>query len=185
MIREDNLKRVAELLKHEHQYYVLEEPLISDKEYDLLYKELEEIEDQHPEWKVNYSPTTRVGGGVVDSFLKVEHSVPLLSLDNSYNEEDLLRFQSQVEKEGQVTYVCEWKIDGLSVALEYREGLFFRASTRGDGFVGEDITQNMRTISALPMKLKDPVSMIVRAEVYMPKKSFRWSHPAPLRACCP
>lgn len=173
MIREEYLKRVDELLKHEHQYYVLEEPLISDKEYDLLYKELEEIEDQHPEWKVNYSPTTRVGGGVVDSFLKVEHSVPLLSLDNSYNEEDLLRFQSQVEKEGQVTYVCEWKIDGLSVALEYREGLFFRASTRGDGFVGEDITQNMRTISALPMKLKDPVSMIVRAEVYMPKKSFQ------------
>lgn len=173
MRREEYIRLVEELSEHEYRYYVLEDPSISDRDYDRLYEQVEAIEEEHPDWTLEHSPTNRVAGGVLDSFERVLHPVKLLSLDNSYDEEDLRRFSKQVDKEGDASYVVEWKIDGLSVSIEYREGIFYQAATRGDGSMGELITQNMRTISALPMRLKEPVNMILRAEVYMPKKSFQ------------
>lgn len=169
--RMDELKN--ELLRHEYLYYVKDAPEISDMEYDMLMKELEELEEKYPEYKAPDSPTGRVGGAAVDMFESVTHEVPLLSLGNTYSIEDMEAFIQRTEKTVlEPEFVVEFKIDGLSVALTYEKGILVRGVTRGDGVVGEDVTNNIKTIRTVPLRLTEPVDIIVRGEVYMDKMSF-------------
>lgn len=163
-----------ELEKHNHQYYVLDAPTITDAEYDALMQSLMLLEKEYPEYDSPLSPSHRVGGAVLSNFEKVTHTVPLLSLDNAYNEEGLLEFDKRVQKEIQdeISYVVEYKIDGLSVAVQFEEGVFKRGATRGDGEVGENVTENVKTIRSIPLRLKDPVTVEIRGEVFIPKKGF-------------
>ncbi len=170
-------KRAAELRsvieKHNHNYYDLDSPTIEDDEYDALMRELRGIEQQFPQLAFTDSPTQRVGGTVNSSFVKVQHTVQMGSLQDIFSEEEVRGFLAGVMEQGADEFVVEPKIDGLSVSLEYRDGVFVRGSTRGDGFVGEDITANLKTIRSIPLKLSEPLPFIeVRGEVYMPKKSF-------------
>lgn len=171
-------ERVAELReelqRHSNAYYVLDKPTISDYEYDQLYQELVDIETDYPELITSESPTQRVGGKILPGFEKVEHDVPMLSLGNAFNKEDLLNFDQRIKRltDDSVQYICELKIDGLAVSLRYENGVFQRGATRGDGVVGEDITQNLRTVKAIPLRLKQPYTFEVRGECYMPKSSF-------------
>ena len=162
------------LNEHNYNYYVLDAPTITDFEYDKMLRQLEELENTHPELISPDSPTQRVGGKALDSFQQVVHRVPLQSLQDVFSPEELADFDRKVrEGTNQVEYLVEPKVDGLSVALEYENGIFVRGATRGDGQVGEDVTENLRTIRSIPMKLDNaPPSLIVRGEVYMPKKSF-------------
>lgn len=157
-----------------YDYYVLDQPTASDAEYDQLLRELIELEEKFPQLKSPDSPTQRVGGAVLDMFEKVQHQSPMLSLGNAFGEQDLLDFDRRVRQAvgDQISYVCELKIDGLAVSLRYENGLFVRGATRGDGTIGEDITSNIRTIKSIPLRLKEPVSIEVRGEAYMPRKSF-------------
>jgi DNA ligase (NAD+) len=169
--------RVQELHRLLHQYnyeyYVLDNPSVSDAEYDRLMQELIALEEQYPELKTADSPSQRVGGQPLEAFAKVEHRVPMLSLANAFNEGDLRDFDRRVRQEvGDVRYVCELKIDGLAVSLRYENGCFVQGATRGDGVTGEDITENLKTIRSLPLRLKKDVTLEVRGEAYMPKKSF-------------
>lgn len=163
-----------ELEKHARLYYELDAPVIEDSEYDRMFEALKRLEAEYPELASLTSPTHRVGGRVSQRFEKVRHSVPMGSLTDVFNEEELLAFGAKLEEEfGPCEYVTEMKIDGLSVSLEYEHGVFVRGATRGDGIFGEDVTQNLRTIRSLPLKLKDSASqLIVRGEVYMPKQVF-------------
>lgn len=165
---------VLELNQYSHEYYVLDAPTISDAEYDQLYRELVELEERYPELTKQDSPTQRVGDALIEGFKKVEHSSQMLSLENAFNLEELEAFNrrvtQQVEKE--FTYFSEMKIDGLAIAIRYEEGLLVQAATRGDGQIGEDVTQNIRAISAIPIRLRENITCEVRGEVYMPKKSF-------------
>lgn len=163
-----------ELNEHDHRYYVLDAPAISDFEYDRMLRELEELEAAHPELIVPDSPTQRVGGKALDSFQQVVHRVPLQSLQDVFSPEELLDFHRRVRESGvKPEYLLEPKVDGLSVALEYENGIFVRGATRGDGQVGEDVTENLRTVRSIPLKIPDaPPRLIVRGEVYMPKKVF-------------
>jgi len=165
---------VDELNQHSYRYYVEDNPVISDYEYDMLYRKLEELEEQHPEFKLPYSPTSRVGDAPASAFTEVVHDVQMQSLNDVFSFDELMEFDKRVSNEldGEYTYVAELKIDGLSVSLEYENGLFVRGSTRGDGITGEDITSNLKTINSIPMKLSKPVSIEVRGEVYMPKSEF-------------
>lgn len=171
-------KRVQELHVHlnqlNYEYHVLDQPTASDAEYDQLLRELIDLEEKFPELKSSDSPTQRVGGSVLDMFEKVQHQSPMLSLGNAFGEQDLQDFDRRVRQAvgDQITYVCELKIDGLAVSLRYENGLFVQGATRGDGTIGEDITSNLRTIKSIPLRLKEPVSIEVRGEVYMPRKSF-------------
>lgn len=160
--------------KANEQYYVLDQPAISDAEYDSLLRELVELEKRYPEWITPDSPSQRVGGKVARDFAKVAHLEPLLSLDNAFNDGDLHEFDRRVRSQvAQVEYVVELKIDGLTVALTYEHGVLVRGATRGDGEVGEEITANVKTITSIPLRLKTPVSRLdVRGEGYMPKASF-------------
>ncbi|MFC7441876.1 NAD-dependent DNA ligase LigA [Laceyella putida] len=163
------------LNEHNYRYHVLDQPTISDAEYDQLLRELIALEQQFPELVTPDSPTQRVGGKVLPHFDKVEHLSPMLSLGNAFNEEDLREFDERVQKAAggkPVKYVCELKIDGLAVSLRYEDGRFALGATRGDGTVGEDITQNLKTIRSLPLKLREPVSLEVRGEAYMPRSAF-------------
>lgn len=172
---QEKIDELTEQLKeYAHQYYVLDAPSISDAEYDRLLQELMELEQEHPEFKHEDSPTGRVGGEPLDQFRKVQHDVPMLSLSNAFNADELRDFDRRVQGGlGHApTYSCELKIDGLAVTLKYEEGKFVRGATRGDGTTGEDITSNLRTISSLPLTLKEPVTLEVRGEAFMPKKSF-------------
>ena len=164
----------GELNGHNYRYYVLDAPTISDFEYDKMLRELEELEAAHPELVTPDSPTQRVGGKALDSFQQVVHRVPLQSLQDVFSPDELLDFDRRVRESGaQPEYLLEPKVDGLSVALEYENGVFVRGATRGDGQVGEDVTENLRTIKSIPMRLNcAPVSLIVRGEVYMPRKTF-------------
>ena len=164
----------AELNEHNFNYYVLDAPVISDFEYDKMLRELEELEAAHRGLVVPDSPTQRVGGKALDSFRQVVHQVPLQSLQDVFSPEELLDFDRRVRESGaDPEYLLEPKVDGLSVALEYENGLFVRGATRGDGQVGEDVTENLRTIKSIPMRLENaPASLIVRGEVYMPRKTF-------------
>ena len=136
-------------------------------------QELISLEEKYPEYKEKYSPTTRVGGSVLDKFNKVTHQIPMLSLGNVFNEEEILRFDERVRKEApEVEYVCELKIDGLAVSLTYENGILTRGATRGDGITGEDITENVKTVKDVPLRLKRDVSIEVRGEIYMSKSSF-------------
>lgn len=170
-------KRAAELRavieKHNHNYYDLDNPTIEDDEYDALMRELRGIEQQYPELSTPDSPTHRVGGTVSSSFEKVQHVVQMGSLQDIFSEEEVRAFLSGVMEQGAHEFTVEPKIDGLSVSLEYQDGVFVRGSTRGDGFVGEDITANLKTIRSTPLRLNDAPEFIeVRGEVYMPRKSF-------------
>ena len=163
-----------ELEQHNYNYYVLDRPTISDFEYDHMLRALEDLEREHPELVTPDSPTQRVGGKALDSFAKVVHRVPLESLQDVFDFEELGEFDRRVrESVSDVSYLVEPKIDGLSVALEYENGIFVRGATRGDGTVGEDVTENLRTIKSIPLKLDNaPPALIVRGEVFMPRTVF-------------
>ena len=156
-----------------YEYYVLDNPKITDQEYDAAYRELETIEKIHPEWVLDTSPTKRVGGEVIDEFKKVEHTIPMLSLGDVFNEDEIIEFLQRIENSGiHSNYVCELKIDGLSVSLKYDKGILVRGATRGNGIIGEDITHNVKTIKTIPLKLKQPLDIEVRGEIYMSKKTL-------------
>ena len=156
-----------------YDYYVLDDPKITDQEYDAYYRELETIEKLHPEWVLDTSPTKKVGGEVIDEFKKVEHTIPMLSLGDVFNEDEIVDFLQRIENSGiSSNYVCELKIDGLSVSLKYEKGILVQGATRGDGVVGEDITHNVKTIKSIPLKLKQPLDIEVRGEIYMSKKTL-------------
>ncbi|MCR4779875.1 MAG: NAD-dependent DNA ligase LigA [Ruminiclostridium sp.] len=159
--------------KHNYSYYVLDDPTIEDDEYDALMREVKELEAMYPGLVTDYSPTRRVGGFALSTFEKVTHTVQMGSLQDVFSEDELYAFDERIRAEVEPVYSVEPKIDGLSVSLEYRDGIFVRGSTRGDGFVGEDITENLRTIKSIPMRLPDKLPFIeVRGEVYMPRSSF-------------
>ena len=162
-----------ELNKYSYNYYVLDNPLISDFEYDKLYKELEELEKQNPLYITPDSPTQRVGG-ISTGFKEVKHKYRLYSLDNTYSYDELRKWYEKITKEfgENIELVCELKIDGLAIALAYKNGQFVHGATRGNGIVGEEITQNLRTIKAIPLKLFEDADVEVRGEIYMPKTSF-------------
>ena len=156
-----------------YDYYVLDDPKITDQEYDAYYRELETIEKLHPDWVLDTSPTKKVGGEVIDEFKKVEHTIPMLSLGDVFNEDEIVDFLQRIENSGiSSNYVCELKIDGLSVSLKYEKGVLVRGATRGNGVVGEDITHNVKTIKSIPLKLKQPLDIEVRGEIYMSKKTL-------------
>lgn len=185
----DPAVRVSELRElieqHNYRYYVLDEPQLPDAEFDKLFRELQALEEAHPELKSENSPTQRVGGQPAEGFLKVQHSVPMLSLGNCFSEEELADFDRRVrqglykklgrDENEEITYVAEPKLDGLAVSLRYEAGVLVRAATRGDGQTGEDITGNVRTIKSVPLSLKGdgwPAVLEVRGEVYMRKADF-------------
>ena len=167
-----------EIRKHDYLYYVKNEPVISDFEYDRLLQKLRTLENEHPEFITLDSPTQRVSGQPLSNFPSVKHIAPMLSMDNTYSFEDLREFDKRVRDSLavlQVEYVVELKFDGLAIALQYENRIFVRGATRGDGITGDDVTQNLRTINSLPLKLNSeaPDELIeIRGEVYMPKKSF-------------
>ncbi|OPL12355.1 MAG: DNA ligase (NAD(+)) LigA [Firmicutes bacterium ML8_F2] len=173
-------ERAAELRclleEHNYRYHVLDEPVIADDEFDRLMKELQEIENKYPELQVPDSPTRRVGGKPLSSFDTLEHKVPMLGLDNAFSEEDLRNFDSRVRRltgKEELDYFCELKMDGLAVSLQYEDGTFSRGSTRGDGYSGEDITANLRTIRQIPLHLFEPFNITVRGEVYINRLDFK------------
>jgi DNA ligase (NAD+) len=172
---EKEVKELHSLLnQYNYEYHVLDNPSVPDSEYDKLIQKLIQIEEQFPELKTSDSPTQRVGGQVLDLFEKVQHEIPMLSLGNAFNEQDLRDFDRRVTQAvgENHSYVCELKIDGLAVSLRYENGLFVRGATRGDGTIGEDITANLRTVRSIPLRLKENASIEVRGEVFMPKRSF-------------
>src|SRR5438067_1128169 len=177
---EQRLKELRDAIRHhEEQYYIHSAPEISDEQFDTLLHELEKLEAEHPDLVTPDSPTQRVGGRIVEGFATVEHKVPMLSLDNAYNEEELRAFDERVRKgagigDTTVVYVAEMKIDGLSIALTYENGRLVRGATRGDGTRGEDVTHNVRTIRAIPLALKDGPegSVEIRGEVYLSRAAF-------------
>ncbi len=168
-------KLTALLTYHSHKYYVEDSPEISDYEYDMLLRDLKALEEKYPEFKDPASPTVRVIGNVLDGFESVTHEVPMQSLNDAFSKEEILDFDKRVRESvsDKIEYVTEYKIDGLSVSLEYENGLFIRGSTRGDGLVGEDVTENLKTINSIPLRLNSAVPFLeVRGEVYMSKATF-------------
>jgi DNA ligase (NAD+) len=171
-----------DIAQHNYQYYVLDNPIVPDADYDQLMKELKKLESEYPELISPASPTQRVGGEAQKGFRQVEHERPMLSLDNVFNDEELRAFDQRVRERlglrvdgSPVSYACEPKLDGLAVSLLYEHGLLVRGATRGDGYIGEDITHNVRTISSIPLRLlgaHHPARLEVRGEIYMPKKAF-------------
>lgn len=170
----DRIQQLRDLLnKYNYQYFVLDEASVPDYEYDMLLKELKELEQDYPQYYDINSPTNRVGGYVSSGFEKVVHQVSMLSLGNSYNKEDILAFHNRIKNEvGSVEYVVELKIDGLAMSLIYENGRFVKAITRGDGVTGEDVTSNVRTIRSIPLEIEYPGRLDVRGEIYMPKDVF-------------
>ncbi|HBI6368197.1 TPA: NAD-dependent DNA ligase LigA [Listeria monocytogenes] len=172
-------KRYEELInildQYSYDYYVIDNPTVEDAEYDQKMQELLKIEEEHPEWVTPESPSKRVGGEVLEGFKKVAHDTPMLSLANAFNHEDLADFDRRIrDKVGDdIAYMCELKIDGLAVSLQYENGKYKQGATRGDGTIGEDITANLRTIRSIPMKLQKDYSIEVRGEAFMPKRSFQ------------
>ena len=170
------VKELQSLLhQYNYEYHVLDKPSVPDAEYDQLLHELIAIEEQFPQLRTVDSPTQRIGGEPLEGFQKVTHRVPMLSLSNAFNEQDLRDFDRRVRNGLQVddvTYVCELKIDGLAVSLRYENGIFVQGATRGDGTTGEDITHNLRTIRSIPLQIKDSSSMEVRGEAFMPQQAF-------------
>ncbi|HDZ23292.1 MAG TPA: NAD-dependent DNA ligase LigA, partial [Desulfobacteraceae bacterium] len=181
---QEEIERLRELIRHHNQrYYVLDDPEISDAEYDRLFQRLLTLEKEYPELVTPDSPTQRVGGEPRTGLMQVKHRLPMLSLENAFNDEDIRDFDSRVRKfvkeEGPVQYAVEPKIDGLAVELVYEKGRLAVASTRGDGYTGEDVTANAKTILAIPLKLKSmsgerpvPELLEVRGEIYMEIEAF-------------
>lgn len=183
-VRDQYLSLQQQLHQHNHNYYVLDAPTVPDAEYDRLLQQLQQIEAAHPDWVTADSPSQRVGAAPLAQFASVQHEVPMLSLDNAFSDEDLAAFDRRVRErlktEALIEYCCEPKLDGLAVSLLYRNGVFVRGATRGDGSSGEDITANLRTIGAIPLKLHDvnlhhaavPSVLEVRGEVFMSQAGF-------------
>lgn len=174
---QERIKKLTEqLVRYNKNYYEEDAPVISDREYDEMLKELKRLEDSYPALKMKNSPTEHVGGKVSGKFEKVNHRVPVISLDNSYDQNELLSFDNRVKKRaassGDMKYVLEPKIDGLSVVLQYNDGILVRGATRGDGITGEDITDNLRTIKSIPETIEFKGELDVRGEVYIGKKDF-------------
>lgn len=188
-------KRIDELVKiineADYNYHTLDNPTITDQEYDKYLRELFDLESEHPELIRSDSPTQHAGGKIIEGFEKVEHKIPMMSLSDVFSESELIAFDERVKKEGiNPKYMCELKIDGLSVSLLYEKGILIRAATRGDGTIGEDITHNVKTIKAIPLKLKEDVDIEVRGEIFMNKKTLEEinkeriaSNQAPLQNC--
>ena len=174
----DNIKSRVDELRNilneaNYNYYVLDNPTITDQEFDAYLRELENLEAKYPEYDDANSPTKRVGGMVIDKFSKITHKIPMLSLPDVFNEDEIREFDERIRKSGfNPEYVCELKIDGLSVSLRYENGKFISGATRGNGVEGEDITHNVRTIKTVPMIIKDNVSIEVRGEIYMGKETL-------------
>ncbi len=174
---EDIKKRIDELVEilneANYNYHVLDKPTITDQEFDKYIRELIVLEEEHPDLIREDSPTSRIGGTVLEGFNKITHEIPMLSLSNVFNESEIINFDSKIRKEGiNPHYVCELKIDGLSVSLKYKNGKLVSAATRGDGVTGEDITNNAKTIKTIPLVIKKPIDIEVRGEIYMSKKTL-------------
>lgn len=172
------LKRIIELTKllnkANYDYYILDNPTVTDQEFDKYLRELTELELEYPDLKQEDSPTSRVGGGVIEGFEKVAHKLPMLSIGDVFNEEEIISFDEKIQKEGYTPeYVCELKIDGLSVSLHYEKGILTKAATRGNGTVGDDITNNVKTIKTIPLRLNQDIDIEVRGEIYMSKKTLK------------
>ena len=170
-------ERMEELIdiinEADYNYHTLDNPTITDQEYDKYLRELIEIEEAHPEWVREDSPTQHAGGKIIEGFEKVTHKIPMMSISDVFSESEVIAFDERIKKEGfHPEYVCELKIDGLSVSLLYEKGKLVRAATRGDGTVGEDITHNAKTIKVIPLKLKEEVDIEVRGEIFMNKKTL-------------
>ena len=173
----DALERINQLRKelkeYNYQYYVLNNPVVSDQEFDALLHELIRLEEENPEYYDPNSPTQRVGSVVIDKFEKVTHDVPMMSLGNAFNEDDLIAFDERIKKVvGEVTYNVELKIDGLAGSLKYENGVLVVGATRGNGSVGENITSNIKTIRSIPLSIDYNEPLEVRGEIFMSKKSF-------------
>ena len=170
----ERMKELVELLnRYATEYYTSDNPSVSDSEYDRLYRELVELEKAHPEQVLPDSPTHRVGGKILDGFEKYSHQYPLYSLQDAFSREELDAFDARVRKElDDVTYICELKIDGLSISLTYEQGIFVAGATRGDGSVGENITENLKRVKDIPLSLTEKLDITVRGECYMPRASF-------------
>ena len=170
----ERMKELVELLnRYATEYYTSDNPSVSDSEYDRLYRELVELEKAHPEQVLPDSPTHRVGGKILDGFEKYSHQYPLYSLQDAFSREELDAFDARVRKElDEVTYICELKIDGLSISLTYEQGIFVAGATRGDGSVGENITENLKRVKDIPLSLSEKIDITVRGECYMPRASF-------------
>ena len=171
---QERMNEIIEILNRAaYEYYTLDKPSITDQEYDRYMQELIKMEEEHPELKRNDSPTVRIGGEIIEGFNKVVHEKPMMSLSNVFNESDIVSFDERIRKEvSNPNYVCELKIDGLSVSLQYKDGVLVRAATRGDGVTGEDITHNVKTIKTIPLRLPKKMDLEVRGEIYMGKDSF-------------
>lgn len=163
-----------QLAEWAHAYYVKDAPKVEDSEYDKVYHELVSLEQEHPELISNDSITQRVGGDILSGFSKVTHKVPMMSLNNAFNKNDLIDFENRIKKltSTPINYMVELKIDGLAINLRYENGKFIQGATRGDGVIGEDITHNLKTVKSIPLSLAKPLTIEVRGECYMPKKSF-------------
>ena len=170
----ERMKELVELLnRYATEYYTSDNPSVSDSEYDRLYRELVELEKAHPDQVLPESPTHRVGGKILDGFEKYSHQYPLYSLQDAFSREELDAFDARVRKElDDVTYICELKIDGLSISLTYEQGLFVAGATRGDGSIGENITENLKRVKDIPLSLPEKIDITVRGECYMPRASF-------------
>ena len=170
----ERMKELVELLnRYATEYYTSDNPSVSDSEYDRLYRELVELEKAHPDQVLPESPTHRVGGKILDGFEKYSHQYPLYSLQDAFSREELDAFDARVRKELEdVTYICELKIDGLSISLTYEQGLFVAGATRGDGSIGENITENLKRVKDIPLSLSEKIDITVRGECYMPRASF-------------
>jgi len=170
----ERMKELVELLnRYATEYYTSDNPSVSDSEYDRLYRELVELEKAHPEQVLPDSPTHRIGGKILDGFEKYSHQYPLYSLQDAFSREELDAFDARVRKElDEVTYICELKIDGLSISLTYEQGIFVAGATRGDGSVGENITENLKRVKDIPLSLPEKLDITVRGECYMPRASF-------------
>ena len=170
----ERMKELVELLnRYATEYYTSDNPSVSDSEYDRLYRELVELEKAHPNQVLLESPTHRVGGKILDGFEKYSHQYPLYSLQDAFSREELDAFDARVRKElDDVTYICELKIDGLSISLTYEQGIFVAGATRGDGSIGENITENLKRVKDIPLSLPEKLDITVRGECYMPRASF-------------
>jgi DNA ligase (NAD+) len=179
-----------EIEGHNHKYYILNQPEISDFEYDILLNELDTLEKKFPEFIVENSPTRRVGSDIAQEFVQYEHKYPMLSLGNTYSEEELREFDKRIKKvtSGPVEYVCELKFDGASISIIYKNWQIFRSLTRGDGNIGDDVTSNVKTIRSIPVRIKEktaPAEFVIRGEILMPRSVFNKLNKERLKADTP
>lgn len=172
--KKTRIKELVEIINEaNYKYYVLDTPTITDQEYDSLYRELQDLEEQNPEMILPESPTQKVGSIVIDKFEKVKHKLPMMSLSDVFNFDEVKDFDARIKKENIIPeYVCELKIDGLSVSLQYEKGILKKAATRGNGTIGEDITHNVKTIKSVPLKINQEIDIEVRGEIFMSKKTL-------------